>query len=406
MRKIIISSAFFLFVHCTFTIDNCEAQWVQMSNGIGDSIMVYSSASSGVNILVGIEFNGVYKSTDNGSNWTQTSINNQAVFSFATSINKVFAGTNHNGVYLSTNNGTSWIQTSLNNRIVVSLAIKGNNIFAGTNANGLYISNDNGTTWTQTLNGNIFNVLVINGNDIFAGINNWGVNISTDNGSSWIQTSLNNQIVASISINGNKIFVGTCYNGVFLSTNNGTSWTQTTLNNQYIYSLAVNGNNVFAGSYKNGVYVSNDNGTNWSQRNDGLGGDKTVNTLLISNGYLFASVYYWGIYRRPLSELIGIEPISSEIPKTFSLSQNYPNPFNPSTKIKLDIPSSVKGEMSNIQIVIYDILGKEIAIIVNEQLKPGSYEVEWDGSNYSSGVYYYTLQSESFKETKRMVLVK
>jgi hypothetical protein len=114
-------------------------------------------------------------------------------------------------------------------------------------------------------------------------------------------------------------------------------------------------------------------------------------------------------------EPIGIHPISSEIPKSFNLTQNYPNPFNPSTKIKFSLPfpseGGVKaplsfGEGLGVRLVVYDLLGREVAILVNQQLKPGIYEVEWDGSNYPSGVYFYKFITESFTNSKRMVLVK
>jgi hypothetical protein len=81
------------------------------------------------------------------------------------------------------------------------------------------------------------------------------------------------------------------------------------------------------------------------------------------------------------------------VPKYFSLSQNYPNPFNPTTKIKFDTPPqpSPKGREQWVRLLIYDILGREITTLVNQQLKPGTYEVEWDGSNFPSGVYFYKL---------------
>lgn len=103
---------------------------------------------------------------------------------------------------------------------------------------------------------------------------------------------------------------------------------------------------------------------------------------------------------------VGINQISSEIPSSFALQQNYPNPFNPSTKIKFSIPANVKRETANVKLGVYDVLGKEVATLVNEQLKPGTYEVEWDGSNYPSGVYFYKIISGDFVETKKMVLVK
>jgi hypothetical protein len=114
--------------------------------------------------------------------------------------------------------------------------------------------------------------------------------------------------------------------------------------------------------------------------------------------------------------IVGSGLVSTEVPKSFALYQNYPNPFNPNTKIKFDIPSSPLsfGEGPGVRLVMYDILGREIAILVNEALQPGTYEVEWDGSNYPSGVYFYRLNvtdasaslSIKFTETKKMVLLK
>ena len=98
---------------------------------------------------------------------------------------------------------------------------------------------------------------------------------------------------------------------------------------------------------------------------------------------------------------IGIQQINSRVPETYSLSQNYPNPFNPSTTIDFSVP---KREV--IKLIIYDILGKEITTLVNSELSPGTYKTVFEANNLSSGIYFYSLQTESFKETKRMVLVK
>jgi len=98
---------------------------------------------------------------------------------------------------------------------------------------------------------------------------------------------------------------------------------------------------------------------------------------------------------------IGIKPISSEVPNSFKLVQNYPNPFNPSTKINFALPKP-----DFVKLVVYDILGREVATLVNESLKPGTYEVEWNASNFSSGVYFYRLETDGYIETKKMIVVK
>jgi hypothetical protein len=104
--------------------------------------------------------------------------------------------------------------------------------------------------------------------------------------------------------------------------------------------------------------------------------------------------------------LIGIKNISSEIPSDYLLYQNYPNPFNPKTKIKFDVPKTGLNGLSDVSIKVYDILGREVSVLINERLLPGTYETEFDGTNYSSGVYFYMLIAGSHFETKKMVLLK
>ncbi len=101
------------------------------------------------------------------------------------------------------------------------------------------------------------------------------------------------------------------------------------------------------------------------------------------------------------SQLIGIQPISNEIPNDFSLSQNFPNPFNPNTIIRFKIKDSRLTILK-----VFDLLGREVATLVNEQLQPGTYEVDWDAANYPSGVYYYKLIAGDYSETKKMVVLK
>lgn len=107
------------------------------------------------------------------------------------------------------------------------------------------------------------------------------------------------------------------------------------------------------------------------------------------------------------SQLTGINTQIIVNPSTFILYQNYPNPFNPSTVIRYSIPSNVKRQTSNVKLVIYNNLGLEINTIVNKEQNAGTYEVEFDGSNYPSGIYFYRLEvDEIVIDTKRMILLK
>ena len=89
------------------------------------------------------------------------------------------------------------------------------------------------------------------------------------------------------------------------------------------------------------------------------------------------------------------------IPSGFNLSQNYPNPFNPSTKIKFTIP-----EEGFVSIKIYSVLGDEVKTLVNEQKRPGTFEVTFDADQIPSGIYFYKFQTNSFTDTKKMVFLK
>jgi hypothetical protein len=99
--------------------------------------------------------------------------------------------------------------------------------------------------------------------------------------------------------------------------------------------------------------------------------------------------------------ITGVRDNDSRVVREFQLSQNYPNPFNPSTTIKYQVPKT-----SVVTLKIFDILGRKIAFLVNEQKPAGTYSIQWDASNIPSGVYFYRLHAGSFIETKRMILLK
>lgn len=96
-----------------------------------------------------------------------------------------------------------------------------------------------------------------------------------------------------------------------------------------------------------------------------------------------------------------ITPYVSDVPQRYELKQNYPNPFNPATKISFTIP---KTGLVNLK--VYDILGREVAVLVNEVKEAGSYMVQFNGTSLSSGVYFYKIQAGEFNSVKRMVLIK
>ena len=133
--------------------------------------------------------------------------------------------------------------------------------------------------------------------------------------------------------------------------------------------------------------------------------------LLLALPAMLNAQYYGGIGRGDSSvvlynsPLTGMNNFSVKIPGEFNLYQNYPNPFNPATSIKFDISKS-----SFVNIKIYDMLGRQVTELVNQKLEPGSYQVEWNASNYTSGVYLYNIvaeaNNEKFERNIKMVLLK
>jgi hypothetical protein len=192
-----------------------------------------------------------------------------------------------------------------------------------------------------------------------------------------------------------------------MSTNNGTNWTQTSFNYEKVFCLVSGGTNLFAATDNSGILMSTNNGTTWKTKNEGFSTNLKFVSLMVANNYIFTGSYGNSAWRRSYSEIIGIQNISTEIPSSYSLGQNYPNPFNPTTKIKFDVvlDSRFRGN-DKVVLVVYDVMGREVQTLVNESLRPGTYEATFDGSQLTSGVYFYKLTSGDFSETKRMLLVK
>ncbi len=411
MKKFIFSLIAYFILNNSFFLSDIKSQWLPSSGLDGKS--VYCTGTGVSKLFAGTDAYGIYTSTDNGQNWIQSSLNNREVHTIASKDSIIFAGTFYYGVYISTNNGVSWNQSTLNNKNIYTLAISGNRVFAGSDSNGIFISENLGQTWQQSsLNNRMVRAITINGTNIFAGCNNYpagigGVYLSTNNGINWVQTSLSSKSVYALTISGNKIYAGLNDTGVYISTNNGQNWSNTTIGNKMVNVLCNYGSSVFAGSTNypsgtGGVRVTTNDGQNWTTINEGWMVYPTVYSLLIANSYIFAGISTWSVWRRPLSEVIAIEKIGSEIPKSFSLEQNYPNPFNQSSIINFQC--AIAGL---IQLKVYDIMGKEVMTLVdNEELQPGTYSVRFDAAGLAGGFYFYRLYADGFTITKKLVLLK
>ncbi|MGD8777844.1 MAG: T9SS type A sorting domain-containing protein [Ignavibacteria bacterium] len=121
--------------------------------------------------------------------------------------------------------------------------------------------------------------------------------------------------------------------------------------------------------------------------------------------YRLKQIDFDGTYE--FSNTVEVSFINSQtLPAEFELFQNYPNPFNPTTTIKFALPSSSQGGGARVRLVVYNSLGQQVATLVDEQKAPGFYEIKFDGSNLSSGIYFYKLTCDNFTQTKKLLLLK
>jgi photosystem II stability/assembly factor-like uncharacterized protein len=288
--------------------------WQQTNGPMSVTVFALATSASGHIFAGGVD---IYRSTDDGANWTDVGPSkiNTSIFCLAiNNIGHIFAGS-RTYIYRSTDNGTTWIEVF--NRVTApsfyTLAYNSiGNIFAGS-SDGIYRSTDNGDTWSQINSGlttNYIYTIVVNSNGhIFCGTNA-GVFKSTNNGNNWTSMSngLTNSAVGCLTINSlGDLFAGTG-DGVFLSSDGGSNWSQVSvgLPTGSIYALIVNElNHIFASPGESGVYRSTDNGTTWSAINTGMESTTWVKALTInSSDFIFAGTNKGLVFRSTQSSSV------------------------------------------------------------------------------------------------------
>ena len=183
---------------------------------------------------------------------------------------------------------------------------------------------------------------------------------------------------------------------------NGEKWiiADTAFTNTSVFGFVANGYTIFAAT-EDGVFSTNDYGSNWNEINTGMGNICTTD-LFRTDSYLFASTHN-GLWKRPLSEIASVDRknINDYLPQKFSLSQNYPNPFNPTTSIYYQLKTK-----SHVQLTIYDITGQEVKKLINQNQNAGQYSVNFNATNLASGIYVYRLKTDSFEQSRKMILLR
>jgi photosystem II stability/assembly factor-like uncharacterized protein len=356
---------------------------------------------------------------------------------------KTFVSNNGKQLYYTSNSGLNWLlklaidtsdylfyyipKSSPGCIYSASLAF-----FSGTNR--IHKSTNNGTNWiTQSFSlehENFFQtIFATDSNHIWIGINCFDscsdlkYMYSTSGGSNWLtkilpQVSNNTDLIAPHMKSNNQFGLMLSfgyYTYIYRTTDGGGNWSSP----QYFFGdpeyftdmKNVDSSSVWYCTTTKHILKSTDDGISWNPMTAPIPDTDSFSQLgVIRTGNKIDAwtITYLGRLLKLIDYVIpiGINPISTEIPKTYSLSQNYPNPFNPATNIRFSLPNPSEGGAMNTKLIVYDALGREVATLINEQLKPGSYEVEWDASNYPSGVYFYRLATEVYSQTRKMILIK
>ncbi len=442
------------------TVDG-GGHWETKSVGISESYVWCILQTPANELFVGAENTGVYRSLDRAEHWTCVSkaLTSQVIRSLVSTTSGVLlVGTEGDGIFLSTDQGETWSipASGLGSESVWTLARDSSgHVFAGTST-GIYRSSDGGSNWASVYgippgDAGGFIISIAAGPDgfIYAAERDYRLLRSTDAGLSW-QTLTNAPTDRSyypiIATRDNVIVLGTLLGGLYRSTDSGLSWLPADnlggMTSASIYSMVADyAGDVFAGGSVTSppfysLYKSTDQGRVWNaclmsgdiyalaaNSRDAIfaGGDISggvfrsldagaswlaigpLNATALSvdpQGFLYAGGG-GGYLHRSSESTTGVGPGSRVIPLATAMSQNYPNPFNPKTVVSYQL-----SVVSSVRLVVYDILGREVAVLVNERKAPGTYSVEFDASNLASGVYLYRLSAGTYIETRKMVLMK
>ena len=345
------------------------------------SMLVYNLYASQGTLMLSTN-NGLYQSPDSGDTWYQSSgVTKYQVTSWSqfSSVTSGFVVGLNNGWALSQDLGTTW---TVSNNPGNSLGIlgMGSVLLVSPTGNYLYRSTDNGITWSQITTAPPPMHLVASGGTVFGYEGGGAVHHSNDLGLTWS----NDGVITGFPLyNSGLSGLVAVINGV-----------DTTIFSSVWREFEQN-------SF--GVYETTNMGQTWTQINTGLvGAALNITTLFTGGVYLYAGTMGRGIWKRHLSQLVtSVADNMGPVISTYTLSQNYPNPFNPATQINFSIPH---GEFVSLK--VFNVLGEEVSDLVNEYKPTGNYTVQFDGSNFSSGVYFYRMQTGDYSFTRKMILMK
>ncbi|MBE2217416.1 MAG: T9SS type A sorting domain-containing protein [Ignavibacteria bacterium] len=397
---------------------NSGLNWTNLHNAITyNRIRASHFLNQSVGYVSG-ENGVVFGTTNGGQNWLPNNVGSNVNLTSIkfTDINTGYASGFSPLIFKTSNRGLSWIGVQSGASSIYSLTFINSLTGYGCGWNAKIVKTTNsGINWSiiyTSSNRDYLSIDFIDENTGFVVSAQGEILKTTNSGSNWFNISITpaNYYWCVDFVNIDTGYISTADGKILKTTNSGNNWSvfQTMYDQQFNKISFLNPQTGYVvGSI---VLATSNGGLNWNTQYY-FSRDKFLwDISIIDNNIVYVVGDLGAILKTTTGgTFVAIQPISSQIPQNYSLHQNYPNPFNPVTKIQFQIPLSrgvSEGRGMFTKILIYDLLGREVASLVNEQLKPGSYSVDWDGTGFASGVYFYSLVTESFVETKRMVLVK
>jgi photosystem II stability/assembly factor-like uncharacterized protein len=395
------------------TTSSVFAQWTQTNGLTSDWISCF--ALSDEYLYAGTNAGGVARTSDGGASWTALGLKDTTINTLAICGSQLFAG--GNGVYRSTNHGTAWTaaNTGLEGLTIRDFSVVGEMLFAATEDGSVFLTTNGGILWSPAganPGSSGLTALAVAETVLYAGATgpNGGVFRSTSNGASWTQVSISATgrfLVNDLAVEGDNIYVATTTQGVYLIADAGTGGNEAGLSSYYVASLAANATTLFAGTWSSGVFISTNQGASWLPAATGLT-NNNISALTISGEYVFAGTAGSGVWKRQLANLVSVEVVPEERPGDCLLKQNFPNPFNAATNIGYGVGVDSRQPLvaARVRLAVYDLLGRMVAVLVDEMKQPGQYTTIWDATGMPSGVYFCRLSVGSRVEINSMVLMK
>ena len=385
--------------------------WFPVNNGIAAANTVAINFEKEGNLYAACWSSGIHKSTDKGLTWEvkNNGLTNVYMYSVISDDNGILMAGSDQGAFRSTDKGDNWTQVN-GNFFYFLYKDKYNRLYGLDYGSGLFRSTDGGLNWTRIdrgfRNGYIYGFAMDSSNNIYAGTVGGALYKSTNDGNTWskvYQSSNTDTFISYIAIAPNGyIYATNIREGIIRSTDNGQTWTKkrTDTGWQDIYPINIDKKGVIYASGSNSkFYSSTNNGDTWDDITDNLKLTSVRDIIFDKDGQMFLATDESVWRSNPL--WTGDIKEEQSVISNYTLSQNYPNPFNPITTIKYSIKDA-----GFVKLQIYDILGREIKTLVNEEKQAGEYEVRFDGNNLATGVYLYKLTAGPFTQIRKMQLLK